>query len=395
MADGSQMSARLRAALRPLVALLLFVIALNVLSHELAATSWRAVITSAKATPWPQVAAAMALTVVNYAVLTGYDFLAFASIGKRLAPWRIGVASFLAYAVANNVGFALISGASIRYRFYTRWGLSAEELSRIIFSYSITLLARPAGAWRLEPCGDAAASHRDTAATDRRALRLDAPGAERGLCRRMPASGRTPIRLWRFDLPLPRPAIAMAQWVVSSADWVLAASVLYVLLLDRGTPFFAVTGAFLTAQLIGLLSHVPGGAGVFEGLIVVLLRPYVAPAELVGPLLLYRGIYYVLPFTVAAVALVLDEAYQRRSHARAHGGIDRPPRRATHTTGAVAADVRRGRRAAFLGSHTGSGRTARMDQPVRAAGHRRNVASGGQPGGRGAATAVAGRRPPS
>jgi uncharacterized membrane protein YbhN (UPF0104 family) len=47
-------------------------------------------------------------------------------------------------------------------------------------------------------------------------------------------------------------AIAMAQWVVSSADWVLAASVLYVLLLDRGTPFFAVTGAFLTAQLVGL-----------------------------------------------------------------------------------------------------------------------------------------------
>ena len=138
MADGSQMSARLLAALRPLVALLLFVIALDVLSHELAATSWRAVITSAKATPWPQIAAALVLTVVNYAVLTAYDFLAFASIGKRLAPWRIGVASFLAYAVANNVGFALISSASIRYRFYTRWGLSAEELSRIIFSYSIT-----------------------------------------------------------------------------------------------------------------------------------------------------------------------------------------------------------------------------------------------------------------
>jgi len=308
------MSARLRAALWPLIGLVLFVIALEVLSHELAATSWRAVIGSAKATPWPQVVAALALTVLNYAVLTGYDFLAFASIGKRLAPWRIGVASFLAYAVANNVGFALISGASIRYRFYTRWGLGAEELSRIIFSYSITfwlgLLALGGLSLALTP-----------------QLRIGTlPGPIVELLGWMLLAlsvafvvyagiRRTPIRLWRFELPLPRPAIAMAQWVVSSADWVLAASVLYVLLLDRGTPFFAVTGAFLTAQLIGLLSHVPGGAGVFEGLMVVLLRPYVPPADLVGPLLLYRVIYYVLPFTIAAVALVLDEAYQRRADA--------------------------------------------------------------------------------
>jgi uncharacterized membrane protein YbhN (UPF0104 family) len=80
MADGSRLSVWLRAALRPVIALALFVLALDVLSHELAATSWRAVIGSAKATPWRQIAAALGLTVLNYAVLTGYDFLAFASI---------------------------------------------------------------------------------------------------------------------------------------------------------------------------------------------------------------------------------------------------------------------------------------------------------------------------
>jgi phosphatidylglycerol lysyltransferase len=314
MAHGSPLGARLGAVLRPLIALALFVIALEVLSHELAATSWRAVIGSAKATPWPQIAAAIVLTILNYAVLTGYDFLAFASIGKRLAPWRIGVASFLAYAVANNVGFALVSGASIRYRFYTRWGLGAEELSRIIFSYSITfwlgLLALGGLSLALTPqlpIGTLPVPIVELVGWMLLALSV-AFVVYTGI-------RKTPIQLWRFELSLPRPAIATAQWIVSSADWVLAASVLYVLLLDRGTPFFAVTGAFLTAQLIGLLSHVPGGAGVFEGLIVVLLRPYVSPAELVGPLLLYRGIYYVLPFTIAAVALVLDEAYQRRAHA--------------------------------------------------------------------------------
>jgi phosphatidylglycerol lysyltransferase len=314
MARDREMSARLRAVLPPLIALVVFVIALEVLRHELAATSWRAIVTSTKATPWPQMAAALVLTVLNYAVLTGYDFLAFASIGKRMAPWRIGVASFLAYAVANNVGFALLSGASIRYRFYTRWGLGAEELSRIVFSYSITfwlgLLALGGVSLALTPplpIGPLPAPVVELLGWILLALSV-AFVVFAGI-------RKTPIRLWRFELPLPRPAIAIAQWIVSSADWVLAASVLYVLLLDRGTPFFAVTGAFLTAQLIGLLSHVPGGAGVFDGLIMVLLRPYVPAGELIGPLLLYRAIYYLLPFTIAAVALVLDEAYQRRAHA--------------------------------------------------------------------------------
>ena len=78
------------------------------------------------------------LTALNYAALTGYDLLAFAYIGKALPRARIALASFLAYAISNNVGFAMLSGASVRYRFYTRWGVTAEELSRIVFSYSVT-----------------------------------------------------------------------------------------------------------------------------------------------------------------------------------------------------------------------------------------------------------------
>ena len=57
---------------------------------------------------------------------------------SRCPRARIALASFLAYAISNNVGFAMLSGASVRYRFYTRWGVTAEELSRIVFSYSVT-----------------------------------------------------------------------------------------------------------------------------------------------------------------------------------------------------------------------------------------------------------------
>ena len=72
-------------------------------------------------TPPSALLAAAMLTALNHAVLTTYDFIAFAYIGKRLPRWRVAGASFLAYAVANNVGFAMLSGASVRYRFYTRW----------------------------------------------------------------------------------------------------------------------------------------------------------------------------------------------------------------------------------------------------------------------------------
>ena len=49
---------------------------------------------------------------VNYTALTGYDLLAFAYIGKALPRARIVLTSFLAYAISNNVGFAMLSGAS-------------------------------------------------------------------------------------------------------------------------------------------------------------------------------------------------------------------------------------------------------------------------------------------
>ena len=67
----------------------------------------------------------MLLTALNYAVLTGNDFIALASIGRRASVARVcAVASFLAYAIANSVGFAMLSGASVRYRFYSRWGIT-------------------------------------------------------------------------------------------------------------------------------------------------------------------------------------------------------------------------------------------------------------------------------
>ena len=120
------------------VGLLVFGVALRVLRAELHAVTWHELTVDILQVAPSRLFLAIVLTAVNYAVLTGYDFLAFAYIGKRLPAAQVAAASFLSYAVSNNVGFAMLSGASVRYRFYSRWGLNGEELSRIAFSYSVT-----------------------------------------------------------------------------------------------------------------------------------------------------------------------------------------------------------------------------------------------------------------
>src|SRR5262245_39825751 len=115
------MSDRLRRWIPAVLSLALFVVALEVLRIELRTLTWHALMADVVQTPPSRLALAAFLTILNYLVLTGYDFLAFASIGKALPRARIAIASLLAYAIANNVGFAMLSGASVRYRFYTRW----------------------------------------------------------------------------------------------------------------------------------------------------------------------------------------------------------------------------------------------------------------------------------
>jgi len=293
----------------------LFVIALEVLRRELHAVSWRG-LTAAIASLTPGVLlSAIALTTLNYVVLTAYDFIAFRSIGRHLPRWRVAGASFLAYAIANNVGFAMLSGASVRYRFYRRWGIGGEDFSRIVLSYSVTfwlgLLALGGLSLVLSPLPSALG-----------VAVLWAPSLIGALL--VATCAAYVVAAWRHRRPLvvhgvevrfPSVQLALLQVVVSSIDWALAGAIVYVLLPTGDAPFLAVLSAFLVAQVLGLAAHVPGGVGVFEGLMVLLLKPYVSSAQLVPALVAYRAVYYVLPLAIALVALLADEVRLRHSHA--------------------------------------------------------------------------------
>jgi phosphatidylglycerol lysyltransferase len=306
--------ARLRRFAPAAISLALFLASLVVLRNELRHVTWVELARDVTATPRLRLAAALGLTALNYAVLTAYDLLAFIYIRKPLARARVVLASFVAYAVANNVGFSMLSGASVRYRFYTRWGVTTEELSRIVFFYATTFWLGLLFVGGL------------SLATSRLPDDLHIPGgplvaavgwvlALLVVAYLLATFIRTkPIRLSRLVFPLPSPALALAQFAVSACDWILAASVLYVLL-PSDVPPAAVVGAFLVAQLLGLASHVPGGVGVFEGLMILLLAPYLTTGALLPSLIVYRAVYYLLPLTAALIVLVVDELTQRRAQA--------------------------------------------------------------------------------
>jgi phosphatidylglycerol lysyltransferase len=94
-----------------------------------------------------------------------------------------------------------------------------------------------------------------------------------------------------------------------------------VLLPPSELSFVSFLGAFLIAILLGMASHVPGGVGVFEGLMVLLLEPYLPAAQLLPALVVYRAVYYLLPLTIALVVMVGDEVRQRRGQAARLGVV--------------------------------------------------------------------------
>ncbi len=296
--------------LSPIIGLALFVAAAAVLGREMRHMPPAKLAHALKQFPPGAIGLAMVYTALNYFILTGYDQLAFLYIRRPIGRWQIAMASFVGYAIANNVGFALLSGTSARYRFYSRWGLSGQEISRVVLFYSGTfwLGLLVLGGWTLArgpaigletfvPMWVARSTGWVLLTT---ALAYPVVAVFR----------RRPLNIGGMQIAMPSLGLVTGQFVLSALDWSLAAAVLYSLLPDPRPDFVLFVGSFLAAQLIALVSHVPGGLGVFESLMILMLQ---LPAEAVLPALaLFRVVYYLVPLAVALVVLTIDEFYQRR-----------------------------------------------------------------------------------
>jgi phosphatidylglycerol lysyltransferase len=312
-------SARWRRWLEPAIGIGLFAVAAWVLHSELEQVSYEEIVAALGALPVRAELLALAFMAANYVVLTGFDLLAFVYIGKRIAAWRIMIASFVGYSISNNVGFTLLSGTSARYRFYSRWGLSPGDLSRVVVFYTGTFWVGLLllGGWVLafDPPPALGLTGRMAAFRGLGVLLLACAAAYAII----PFFRTAPIRIHHFLIPVPPPRLVLGQYVLSTVDWLLAASIFYALLPPGGPAFGQVLGAFIAAQLIAMLSHVPGGLGVFEGTMLLMLGGQVPTETLIGSLILFRIAYYLIPLAVALLILLGDEVIQRRVQVRRLG----------------------------------------------------------------------------
>jgi phosphatidylglycerol lysyltransferase len=275
-----------------------------ILRREVAAVRWDDVRAGMAALPSSSILLAAVFAACNYLSLTGYELLGLAWLGRKLPRSKVMAASFSGYALSHGLGFPLLTGTAVRYRLYSRWGVPAREFARLVLFYSgsfwlgvtawtgISLVFFP-----LPALGDTLRNYGHAAG----GALLAAVAAYTALG----AVARGPIRLRKFSFsPIP-PRITLPQVALSLVDWALAAAALHALLPADSNPGYpAVLAAFAAAQTLGMISHVPGGVGVFEGTMLFLLGHSAAgnPA-LLSALLLFRCVYFLFPMTLVPLVL--------------------------------------------------------------------------------------------
>ena len=306
------------AWLGPLFGVLLFSLAVWVLHHELAVYHLKDIVHQIRSISTTRVALALLLTVAGYGVLTLYDFLALRYLEHLLGYGKIALAAFVGAAFSNNIGLSMIAGASVRYRLYANWGLSALEITKVVFFCTLTLwlgfLSLGGAVFFLVPLTLPDQLHLPVVSIHLIGLLMTLPVAAYLIAG---AFLKTPLHLrdWQIDVPGWR--TGLLQLFTGAADWLLAGSVLIALLPPAdGLSLPLILGMYLLAQLAGLVSQVPGGLGVFETTFLLLVGDRLPTETVMGALFAFRIIYYLLPLAVSALLLGGTEVLLHRESAK-------------------------------------------------------------------------------
>jgi uncharacterized membrane protein YbhN (UPF0104 family) len=262
--------------------------------------------------PGWRLATASLFVAASYGCLSLFDWLALRYVGKPQIYPRAALASFTALSIGHNVGGAALSSGAVRYRFYTRWGLTADEVAKVILFCGatvllglstlagITLLLMPQAGEGLLQLGPQARFWLGIAF-------LAYPAAY-FICS---IWGRPPLKFRSFRMDMPTTPMCAAQILVGTVNFGCVAGALDQLLRTfTEAGYLQVASAYVTATIAAMLSHVPGGLGVLEATMLVLL-----PASAsIGALVAFRVLYYFIPLLIGLPLFLLSEAYFRRQH---------------------------------------------------------------------------------
>nr|WP_161912021.1 lysylphosphatidylglycerol synthase domain-containing protein [Methylosinus sp. C49] len=259
-----------------------------------------------------QIFAALLLTALSYVALTGYDALALRQLRLHV-PYRIAaLASFASYAFSFNLGFPVVTAAAVRYWIYARVGVTAVQVANVTVIAGVTFwlgMTSVVGVGLMARAGELGAIDKLPAFLNFGLGLATCAGV--GYYVVWVSLRRRRVRLRGHFFELPGLAPTGGQTLLGVADLCCAAAALYALLPhDVDLDFATFVSVYVFACILGVISHAPGGIGVFEATMLNAL-PSHSQESLLASLLLFRVIYYFLPFIFALALLGADEGSRR------------------------------------------------------------------------------------
>ena len=270
-----------------------------------------------RAIPPHRYALAAVSTLIAYAALAWYDQIALLHLGVRHISWLfVSLCSFTTYALSHNIGASVFSGAMVRYRAYSTKGMTAAQIAILVALCSFTfflgtillggfiLTFQPQQLARLEGLLPKVLS-------DENAARIIG-GLALGFAALYAAGSLLqlrPLKIGPVRIDYPRPAVMARQFIAAPMELIGAAGIIYFALPEAGNPgFMTVLAVFLASFSAGLVSHAPGGLGVFE-LVFITALPGIDKHQILAALIVFRLFYLLIPL---AFALLVVVAFERR-----------------------------------------------------------------------------------
>ncbi|MGO9048298.1 MAG: lysylphosphatidylglycerol synthase transmembrane domain-containing protein [Xanthobacteraceae bacterium] len=324
-AIGQRVNSRLgRGTISAVISLAVLAAAAFVLYELLHDADFGKVFATLKAQSVQKITIAAIFVVAGYVTLTFYDYFALHAIGRGKVPYAVAaLASFTSFTIGHSLGAAVLTGGLIRFRIYSAWGLTVLDIAKIAFITSITFWLGNAfllgGATAYAPEAAAAVDHLPLWIN--RTIGVSALVAIAcyllWLAPRRRVIGRSG---WRIVLPSLR--FTLVQIGIGALDLTLITLAMYAVLPPNPpVGFITMMVPFLTATLLGTVSHAPGGLGVIE-VTMLLGLPQFQREELLAALLTFRALYFVLPLLLATLSLGVRELHlltRSASARRDHG----------------------------------------------------------------------------
>ena len=283
--------------------LLIIVLAITTLVRTLKGVDTGVILTALTDIPPHHIALAALCVIGAFCTLTFYDFFALRTIGKKHVPYRIAaMSSFTSYTIGHNIGATVFTGGAIRFRIYSDYGLNAIDVAKICFISGLTfwlgnllvlgfgLVWHPSAAGAMDLLPPAI-------------NRLIALGCLAGIAAYFVwlGTGKNRRELgqngWKVVLPSAR--LTLLQMLIGVVDLGFCSLAMYLLM--PGEPhidFMSLAVVFILATLLGFASHAPGSLGVFDAAMLVAL-PEFGREQLLATLLVFRVLYFVIPFGIA------------------------------------------------------------------------------------------------